>query len=189
MAAPTRDRHSSPGFASAPVEPEAAGLPVPAGDAGLLTVFSERGFAGKRRRQFPVRLLSFIVIVAVPAALAAVYYFFIAADQYVAEFRFALRSAEPERHDSAVLFQESIAPSLIGLDSYVVVQYLASRAVIDDLSGTLDLREMFSRPGADWLARLDLPVTIEEFVRYWKGQVDAFFDASNGTIATRAVRV
>ena len=85
-----------------------------------------------------------------------------------------------------LFFQESVASSPIGLDSYVVVQYLASRAIVDDLSRTLDLREMFSRSEADWLARLDLPVSIEEMVRYWKGQVDAFFDATNGTIVVKA---
>ena len=74
----------------------------------------------------------------------------------------------------------------MGLDSYVVVQYLASRAIIDDLSATLDLRQMFSRAEADWPVRLDLPVSIEELVRYWKRQVDAFFDATNGTIVVRA---
>jgi capsular polysaccharide transport system permease protein len=79
-----------------------------------------------------------------------------------------------------------VASSPIGLDSYVIVQYLASRAIVDDLSRTLDLREMFSRSEADWLARLDPPVSIEEMVRYWKGQVDAFFDATNGTIVVKA---
>jgi capsular polysaccharide transport system permease protein len=121
-----------------------------------------------------------------PIAAAAVYYFVVAADQYVAEFRFALRSAEPERHDPTLFLQESIAPSLMGLDSYVVVQYLASRAIVDDLSATVDLRQMFSRSEADWLARLDRPVSVERLVLYWKRQVDAFFDPTNGTIVVRA---
>ncbi|MBV8132466.1 MAG: hypothetical protein JO282_08160, partial [Alphaproteobacteria bacterium] len=130
--------------------------------------------------------LCFIIVVAVPIVTAAMYYFLVAADQYVAEFRFALRSAEPERNSPALLLPESIAPSPIGVDSYVVVQYLASRAIVDDLSATLDLRQMFSRSEADWPARLDPLVSIEELVRYWKGQVDAFFDQTNGTIVVRA---
>jgi capsular polysaccharide transport system permease protein len=36
------------------------------------------------------------------------------------------------------------------------------------------------------LSRLPLPVSIEELVRYWKTQVDAFFDVTNGTIVVRA---
>jgi capsular polysaccharide transport system permease protein len=162
-------------------------LPVPSEGGGRTVVFDHRRSSlGRLRRRSRLGWFSFIIVVAVPVVTAAAYYFFVAADQYVAEFRFALRSAEPERHDPVLFFQESIAPSVMGLDSYVVVQYLASRAIIDDLSTTLDLREMFSRSEADWPVRLDLPVSIEELVRYWKRQVDAFFDATNGTIVVRA---
>jgi capsular polysaccharide transport system permease protein len=163
----------------------AAGLPVPAEDRGAVAVFQAQDFAARRRR-FPVRLLSFVVVVLVPVALATVYYFLIAADQYVAEFRFALRTVEPVRAEIGGILQGSVAPSPIGVDSYAVVQYLGSRDVIDDLGKTLDLREMFSRPEADWLARLELPVSIEELVRYWKSQVDAFYDITNGTVVVRA---
>jgi len=163
----------------------AAGLPVPAEDRGAVAVFQAQDFAARRRR-FPVRLLSFVVVVLVPVALATVYYFVIAADQYVAEFRFALRTVEPVRAEIGGILQGSVAPSPIGVDSYAVVQYLGSRDVIDELGKTLDLREMFSRPDADWLARLELPVSIEELVRYWKSQVDAFYDITNGTIVVRA---
>ena len=162
-------------------------LPVPSERGGRTVVFDHRRSSfGRLRRRPWLGWFSFIIFVAVPVVTAAVYYFFVAADQYVAEFRFALRSAEPERHDPVLFFQESIAPSVMGLDSFVVVQYLASRAIIDDLSTTLDLREIFSRSEADWPVRLDLPVSIEELVRYWKRQVDAFFDATNGTIVVRA---
>jgi len=163
----------------------AAGLPVPAEDRGAVAVFQAQDFAARRRR-FPVRLLSFVVVVLVPVALATVYYFVIAADQYVAEFRFALRTVEPVRAEIGGILQGSVAPSPIGVDSYAVVQYLGSRDVIDELGKTLDLREMFSRPEADWLARLELPVSIEELVRYWKSQVDAFYDITNGTVVVRA---
>jgi capsular polysaccharide transport system permease protein len=162
-------------------------LPVPSEGSGRTIVFDHRQSTdAPPRRRSRLGWFSFLIIVAVPAAIAAAYYFLIATDQYVAEFRFALRSAEPERHDPALFLQESIAPSVIGVDSYAVVQYLASRAIIDDLSATLDLRQIFSRSEADWPARLDLPVSIEELVRYWKRQVDAFFDATNGTIVVRA---
>ena len=162
-----------------------AGLPVPAEDGGAIAVFQGQEFAARRRR-VPVRLLSLVVVVLVPATLAAVYFFLIAADQYVAEFRFALRTVEPVRAEVGGLLQGSVAPSPVGVDSYAVVQYLGSRDVIDELGKTLDLREMFSRPEADWLTRLQLPVSIEELVRYWKSQVDAFYDITNGTIVVRA---
>jgi capsular polysaccharide transport system permease protein len=161
-------------------------LPVPSEGSARAVVFDHRqSTVAPPPRRSALGWLSFMIIVVLPAVIAAAYYCLVAADQYVAEFRFALRSAEPERHDPALFLQESIAPSLMGLDSYVVVQYLSSRAIIDDLSATLDL-QMFSRSEADWPVRLDLPVSIEELVRYWKRQVDAFFDATNGTIVVRA---
>jgi capsular polysaccharide transport system permease protein len=197
-AVPAAERKRSPdGGASLPLRGEsnravftpasATALPVPSEGSGRTVVFDHRqSTVAPPPRRSRLGWFSFMIIVAVPAAIAAMYYFFVAADQYVAEFRFALRSAEPERHDPTLFLQESIAPSVMGLDSYVVVQYLASRAIIDDLSATLDLRQMFSRSEADWPARLDLPVSIEELVRYWKRQVDAFFDPTNGTIVVRA---
>lgn len=165
--------------------------PALAPEGGPIAVLAGRGHAGQsaqstHRRQFPCRLLSFVVIVALPAVLIAVYYFLIAADQYVAEFRFALRAVEPAHNEIGGILQGSIAPAPISVDSYAVVQYLGSRDIIDDLGKTLDLRELFSRPEADWFARLQLPVQIEELVRYWKYQVDAFYDPTNGTIVVRA---
>ena len=139
-----------------------------------------------RRHHISWRLLSFLGLVAVPTLAAGVYYFLIAADQYVAEFRFGLRSAEPVRTDTGALLQAGPAALQTAIDSYAVVQYVGSRAVVDDLDKTLDLRRMFSTTAADWPARLRLPVTIEELIEYWRGQIDAFFDPINGTIAVRA---
>jgi len=174
----------NPGSVHAREPAIAAGLPVAAEDGGAIAVLRAQNFAAHSRR-FPVRLLWFVVVVLVPTALAAGYYFLLAADQYVAEFRFALRTVEPARAEIGGILQGNIAPSPVGVDSYAVVQYLGSRDVIDELGKSLDLREMFSRPESDWLARLQLPVSIEELVRYWKGQVDAFYDITNGTIAVR----
>jgi capsular polysaccharide transport system permease protein len=199
MATPIRERASSDrasqpsahGLEPAVAPATIAGLPAAVDGAGSIAVFPGRDFAGERghgghRRQVPLRLLSFVVVVALPAVIAAVYYFFIAADQYVAEFRFALRAVEPVRGEISGIFQGNVAPSPVSVDSYAVVQYLGSRDIIDDVGKTLELREMFSRPEADWLARLTLPVSIEELLRYWKARVDAFFDITNGTIVVRA---
>jgi capsular polysaccharide transport system permease protein len=184
------DQRSAPVSGSAVVASDGADNHAIRSDGGgQIAVFPEREFADRlherRRRRFPLRLLSFLAFVGVPVALAAFYYFYVAADQYVAEFRFALRSVEPMRSEAGTMLQGNVAPSPIGVDSYAVVQYIASRDIVDELSKTIDLREMFSRPEGDWLARLELPVSIEELVRYWKHQVDAFFDATNGTTVVR----
>jgi hypothetical protein len=69
--------------------------------------------------------------VLIPAALAAVYYFLIAADQDIAEFRFVLRAVEPVRTEMGGNFQGNIALSPVSVDSYAVVQYLGSRDILE----------------------------------------------------------
>ncbi|MBV8888113.1 MAG: hypothetical protein JO305_00415 [Alphaproteobacteria bacterium] len=138
-----------------------------------------------KRRHRPFRLIGFVLIVIVPVCGAAVYLFGIAADQYVAEFRFALRSAAPAPVEpAAALWHAAAASSQASLDAAAVVQFIESRAIIDELDPQLDLRSLFSRPEADWPARLSLPVSIEELVRYWRSQVEAY-DAADGTVIVR----
>ena len=79
----------------------------------------------------PVRSLSFAAVALIPAALAAVYYFLIAADQDIAEFRFVLRAVEPVRTEMGGNFQGNIALSPVSVDSYAVVQYLGSRDILE----------------------------------------------------------
>jgi capsular polysaccharide transport system permease protein len=193
----TAERLTEAGASQRPPEHHAASIALsnkaalPVGPArGGLALSQGRRLApwngvAEPRRHLPFGMVTFALMVALPVALAGIYYFFIAADQYVAEFRFGLRSAEPVRSDPGLL-QTGAAPSQIGLDSYVVVQYIASRAIIDDIGKTLDLRQMFSTARADWLARLHLPVPAEDLVTYWRGQVDAFFDPTNGSILVKA---
>jgi capsular polysaccharide transport system permease protein len=164
-------------------------LPPP--DRGPLALFRPHPVAAPipeqvERRRPSLHWLSFILVVVLPTAIAALYFFLIAADQYVVEFRFGLRSVTPARNAAAVLLQQSLATSQAGLDSYAIVQYAESRAIIDDLDRRLDLRAMFTRPESDWPARLHLPASIEQLVRYWRGQIDTFYDATDGTITIRA---
>jgi capsular polysaccharide transport system permease protein len=59
----------------------------------------------------------------------------------------------------------SAGPSLqTAVDSYAIAQYIDSRAAVDDVGKSLDLRRMFSDPVADWPARLHLPASAEELV-------------------------
>ncbi|MGE0260464.1 MAG: hypothetical protein AB7T18_17095 [Alphaproteobacteria bacterium] len=133
-----------------------------------------------------MHLLAFLVVVAVPTLLTAFYLFAVASDQYVAEFRFALNSAEPARFEPAALLSGLTAPAPpAALESQILVQYIGSRAIVDRIDPALDLRRLFSTPRADWWSRLPLPATIEELVRYWKGQIDPVYDTANGTVTVR----
>lgn len=129
--------------------------------------------------------LSFIALVLLPIMIAAVYLFTIAADQYVSEFRFSLNSIDPPRLDALSLLAGNTSHSPAALESQIVVQYITSRAIVDELDASLNLRRMFSPPEADWWARLPRPTSIEALVLYWRGQVDPFYDPANGTVVVR----
>lgn len=128
---------------------------------------------------------SFVAVVLLPVAVAAVYYFAIAADQYVAEFRMSLRTVEAPRIEPLALFT-GVVEHNAARESQIVTQFIASRSIVDELDPKLGLRRMFSPPQADWWARLWLPATVEQLVEYWQGQVDPFYDTSTGTIVVRA---
>jgi capsular polysaccharide transport system permease protein len=130
-------------------------------------------------------VLSFIALVLLPIMMAAVYLFVIATDQYVSEFRFSLSSIDPPRLDPLSLLAGNASHSPAGMESQIVVQYITSRAIVDQLDASLDLRRMFSPPEADWWARLPRPTSIEALVLYWRGQVDPFYDPANGTVVVR----
>jgi len=132
-----------------------------------------------------LRSVSFVVLVLVPTAFAAVYYFAIAADQYVAEFRFTLSTADPPRLDSLSLLSGAAGQSQSAQEAQVLVQYISSRAIIDDIGPAADLRRLFQAPQADWWARLEQRPSIEELARYWRGQVDPFYDTANGAVTVR----
>ena len=129
--------------------------------------------------------LSFIAVVIVPIAVVAIYLFIIAADQYVSEFRFSLSSAEQPRLDPLSLLAGNASHAPAASESQILVQYMSSRAIVDELDASLDLRRMFSPPEADWWARLPRPSSIEALVQYWRGQVDPFYDPANGTVTVR----
>jgi capsular polysaccharide transport system permease protein len=132
-----------------------------------------------------VRTLSFIVLVMLPVAAASIYYLAVAADQYVAEFRLSLRTVDPPRPGTVVLFGGDAGRGAAAQESQIVTQYIASRAIVDELDPTLDLRRLFSPAHADWWARLSRSAPIERVVLYWQDQVDPFFDTTTGTIIVR----
>ncbi|HKS88316.1 MAG TPA: hypothetical protein VJR70_02640, partial [Stellaceae bacterium] len=130
-------------------------------------------------------VLFFVVLVALPTAVAAAYYFLVAADQYVAEFRFTLSTAEPPRLNPLALLVGGAAQSPAAQQSQILVRYIASRAIVDEIDRSLDIRRLFSPPDADWWARPPHAASIEELVHYWKGQVDPFYDPADGTVTVR----
>ncbi len=158
---------------------------APIGGGTALVPSGARPIVELRRSHLSLHTLSFLVLVVIPTAIAAAYYFAIAADQYVAEFRFTLNTADPPRFDPMSLLGGNTGQTPAAFESQVLAQYITSRAIIDEIDPALALRHLFAPPQADWWARLGPNAPIEEVVRYWKGQVDPFYDPANGGVTVR----
>lgn len=131
---------------------------------------------------------SLILLVALPTGLAAYYYLFVASDQYVSEFRFAVKSSTPIASSSSDLVGAALGQSSrmsAFSDNFIVADYVRSREAVSDLLKTIDLRTIYSNPVADDLARLNPEVPTEKLVSYWRSMIDASFDVSTGISVVR----
>jgi capsular polysaccharide transport system permease protein len=153
-----------------------AGAPVRAAPLPLLRI--------------PPILLSFLVLVLAPSFATAVYFALFAADQYAIEARFAVRSIESEPADSGAQGAGASAVpgfsfTATGQNAYIVTSYIRSRAIVDDISAKMDLRQLFRRPEADFWARLERDASIDELVEYWESKVDTYVDTLSGVVTLR----
>lgn len=162
---------------------------VPAGDQRRP---ADRPARGKVRKPAKGRtvLTSFLVMVALPAVLAAAYFWLIAADQYHAEARFAVRGTEAPPTDIMGLVTGTPSGMSNTADSVIVQQYILSREMVETVGQTVNLEEVYNRPEADFLAGLGHDKPIEEVVEYWQDMVSAQFDSYSGivTLEVRAFR-
>jgi capsular polysaccharide transport system permease protein len=121
------------------------------------------------------------VAIAIPTFLAAIFYGLVASDQYAVEVKFAVRGSSNSSTSGDVLgiFSGLGGPGSTLTDSYIVIDYINSRELVDALDGKIGLRQIYSRDQADYFSRLDPAVTGEELVKYWRKMVAAHFDNSS----------
>lgn len=163
--------------------------------------------------------LSFSVCVVVPALLAVLYFAFLATDQYVAEMRLVVRMGAQESGGgglssllsggsgssgssssggaSSAMSMDGGGVSVSGTASgtslenaHILTSYINSRGIVDDLVRTVDLQAIYTRPEADFYARLKQHPTRDELREYWTDMVSTFVDGNSGivTVAVRAFR-
>lgn len=128
--------------------------------------------------------LSFVLCVLLPTALAGIYFAFIASDQYAVEAQFAVRSKETS---SGSLDGLSILSGITGstansADSYILKNFIESRDLVSKIDQDLNLRELYSGSGADFLAAIDAQAPVEDLVDYWRSMVTAEFDKFSGIL-------
>ena len=154
---------------------------------------AEAGERSPVRRVWTLARLGFVLVVLLPTACATLYYSAFAADQYMSEARFLVRS--PHRNNAGFLsgFLQSTGFVRAQDDSYAVMTYIRSRAAVDDLVRDDGLKDIFSRPEADALARFPpfwSSGSNEELFRHYLSFVSVSTDSGSGitSLETRAFR-
>jgi capsular polysaccharide transport system permease protein len=104
--------------------------------------------------------------------------------QYTSEARFAVRGGERVSAD--------LLSSLTGLSSFtqaqdtlIVVNYVKSRAIVDQLEQTIGLRGVYSRREIDWLSRFNGKNSVEDLVKYWRWKISTDVESPSGIITIR----
>ncbi|QPM90953.1 hypothetical protein PSAL_021960 [Pseudooceanicola algae] len=148
---------------------------------------------GRLRGRHVLLLLSFLVTVIAPLAIAGWYLWERAADQYASTLGFSVRAED-----------QSPAISLLGgitdfsgsgsNDTDILYEYLHSQDLVQQMAAELDLGRIWSRPGHDWRASDSDPVfaydaegTIEDLVEYWQRMVRIRYDTGTQLIEVRVL--
>jgi capsular polysaccharide transport system permease protein len=148
---------------------------------------------------------TFLAFVVMPAFAVILYLAFLASDQYAAETKFALRTAQADtikdKSSSALSTSSSGGstssggsltglPSLATQDAYVVAAYIHSPAILSDLAPVVNVRQIYSRQEADFWARLPANASLETMTTYWRSMVSSSVDNMSGivTVTVRAFR-
>jgi capsular polysaccharide transport system permease protein len=133
--------------------------------------------------------VTFLVMVVLPTLVAMLYYGLWASDQYAAEVRFGVRQTqEPNVSDDVLsMMAKGLAVGTTGREPYLVASYVRSRNLVEDLDRQIGLREIYSRPVADWFARFDPRGSSEKLWSYWRRMVVVNTDRLSGLVTVRAL--
>lgn len=139
--------------------------------------------AQPRARHWGV-MISFVLLVILPTALAGYYMFAIAVDQYESRVGFAVRAEESQ---SAL----DILGGLSGLskasssDTDILYEFIQSQDMVERVAARLDLEAMFTRPAFDPVFALNPDSSIEDKLDYWARMVRIYYDGGTGLIEIR----
>ena len=128
----------------------------------------------------------FVLFVIVPTILAAVYYGLFAADVYVSESRFVIKSPDQKRSSMSSLANLIQTTGLSGGQEQTneVLAYVHSRDALKELEKSPGIRDQFASPQADILSRFPgvfMNDSFEDLYKYYGKMVSARLDTETGT--------
>lgn len=124
----------------------------------------------------------YVLLVLIPTFVTAIYYLFIAADQYATEAHFVILSPNEQSSGVASLGQLLGGSSEAETETLAVVDFLGSQDAVDILRKQLDLVGIYRKPDIDIINRINAHPSAEWLYRYlyWYGQmIDSYYDFQN----------
>ena len=173
---------------SAPAKP-AKGRSEPGPAAIVIELPSSEGSRRARRRRIRsalLRWLFFLAMVAAPTGLTGWYLYARAADQYLSEVSFAVRSLDPAAPSPVLDIFGAGADGTSG-ESQMLFEYLSSQPLVEAIDAKLDLRAIYNREGADPVFRMGEAGSIEDVIFYWSLAVTPAYDNLSGIINVQAL--
>ncbi len=140
-----------------------------------------------RLRAWADRRRWLVGLVGVPTLLVAIYMYAFAADQYVSESRFMVRSQAPVT--ASVLGQIfGAAGSASGEDAAGVTSFISSQDAVKRLSRDVDLVAVWRRNGLDFINGLKSEPKPEELTKLYMKRVKAGSDSNSQGVIKLTVR-
>lgn len=124
---------------------------------------------------------SAVICVVLPTLVAAIYLGLIASERFAVEVKFAVRGQETAAMDALGVFGLSGGGNMSG-DAYILVDYARSRSMFEEISKTIDLRQLYSASSIDWFSRLDTSLPIERVIDYWTKMTTVSYEPATGII-------
>lgn len=128
----------------------------------------------------------FLAVVGLPTLLAILYYGLIASDQFVSESRFVVKNRSDKPSPSAGLASllSTTGMSMGQEQTNEVIDYIQSRDGLGDLAKKVDVKKVYSAPGADFMSRYDTfwrDDTFEHLYEYYTNRVEVHVDTKSST--------
>lgn len=130
-------------------------------------------------------MVTFAACVIVPTLLTIGYLSLSASNQYETEMSFTVQQgSKSQRSVTGVM---ALAAQISGFSStsqetFMVLEYLRSAAVVHDIGGAAFLEPVFARSNIDYLSRMEESLPVEDIVEYWRDKVIPELDARSGIV-------
>ena len=136
------------------------------------------------RRRHRMIVMSFILLVLMPAILLLGYLYFKAHDQYASYVGFSVQNEAPIS-DLGFLGGLTGLSSSGSSDTDILYEFIQSQQMVSEVDTALDLRAIYTKPEGDFYYAFDNDGSIEDLHEYWKRMVKISYDGGTGLIELR----